>query len=1324
MYNALLDRIRPVTRRFQSRRMWWAVTLITVFFAFLAFTAIDSARLGRVDGIRSATTIGLISLAGILIAAIFSRYAYRDPRAIATKIEDKFPNLNQRLLTALSLEKEAENNSLGYLQQRVIKEARDHSRHHDWVDVMPAGQLWSSRLAGVVSTGILAMLLGLLASVKPMAEKQGIASLPDEPLIQVVVQPGNTEVERGTSLAVTARFSEEAPDEAVLVCTSLDSDGNEAVRRIKMTQNLDDPVVGGFVASVDKEFTYQVVTDNWSSEVFSVDVFEFPSLVRSDAALDYPDYTDLEDKLVEDTVRVSAVEGTKVKWLCYLNKPVKSGVLVDKDGNRIELEAESSDDGTALSTEFDLKETRRLTLELVDDQGRKNKYPPELVARVLPNQPPKLKLTNAKDASVSPLEELPLGVEVRDDFGVAQVGLAYRFADQDTKQVVLEEKIARGSKQRIEHLIAFEELGAVPDQLLAYHFWAEDYGPDGQLRRTESDMFFAEVRPFEEIYRQGQPPAGGQQQQQQQNQNGQQAEKLAELQKEIMNATWNTIRKEKGSEPSEEFAINAGVIAESQSDAIVQLQELAGELEDSESKLIAEQIGKDMMEAAQQLTKAANGDYTRPMNPALTAEQAAYGGLLKLRAREFQVMRQQQRQQQGQQSASQQRRQQQLDDLELDQEENRYETQQQAQANSPEEQEQREVRQVLNRLRELARRQEDLNKQLAELQSALEQAKTEKEKEEIERQLKRLRDQQQDLLRETDELSERMQSPENAETMSEANEQLEQTRENVRKATEALEKKDASEALTAGKRAEREFEDMRDDFRKRAAGQFNDAVREMRSSAQKLDETQEELSEKLDKMDTEDNSPGLRGNNQRDSVTKQLDEQRERLGELLDKMQRTVEEAEAAEPLLAEKLYDSFRKTQQRQVDRRLQDTAELFKRGFDAEAREAEGPAREGIQKLREELESAAESVLGDETEGLRRALGELDQLSEDLDREIDNADPTARGQRNPQRGSDDQRRQDGQRDPSQQNPGGQQNENGQRSDDRQPSQSGRSENGEPNDRGDLENDQSEKRQGRGQQRDSEQQENRQGRNGSPSDQETDQQGQKSQGEPQEGQPSQQGQQPSEQSGQPNQSGQQNPQDGQQNPQDGQQNPQDGQQPNGQPNQSGSPQGQGQPQDQPNQQSQAGQNPSGQNQSQQNDQPRDGRQQGGQERNGGLSQFAADSPSSQPIAGDGFRDWSDRLRDVEEMVESSELRSRAARIRDRAREVRVELKRHSKTPQWRLVEEMIAQPLRELRRDVQEELLRRSAEKNSLVPIDRDPVPDQYTDAVQQYYENLGSGR
>ena len=117
------------------------------------------------------------------------------------------------------------------------------------------------------------------------------------------------------------------------------------------------------------------------------------------------------------------------------------------------------------------------------------------------------------------------------------------------------------------------------------------------------------------------------------------------------------------------------------------------------------------------------------------------------------------------------------------------------------------------------------------------------------------------------------------------------------------------------------------------------------------------------------------------------------------------------------------------------------------------------------------------------------------------------------------------------------------------------------------------------------------------------------------------------------------------------------------------------------------------------------------------------DNWSGGPITGGGYRDWTDRMRDVEEMVEDPELRSEAARIRDRVRNLRIELKRHSKEPNWELVEKLVAQPLEELRSRVADELRRRKGD-DELAPLDRDPVPERFEDRVRRYYERLGSGR
>jgi hypothetical protein len=92
-------------------------------------------------------------------------------------------------------------------------------------------------------------------------------------------------------------------------------------------------------------------------------------------------------------------------------------------------------------------------------------------------------------------------------------------------------------------------------------------------------------------------------------------------------------------------------------------------------------------------------------------------------------------------------------------------------------------------------------------------------------------------------------------------------------------------------------------------------------------------------------------------------------------------------------------------------------------------------------------------------------------------------------------------------------------------------------------------------------------------------------------------------------------------------------------------------------------------------------------------------------------------------MVDDPALRAEAARVREIARGMRVEFKRHSLPPQWDAVRAQVSAPLAELRDRVAEELARRESKEN-LVPIDRDPVPQKYAERVRRYYEDLGRSK
>jgi len=332
----------------------------------------------------------------------------------------------------------------------------------------------------------------------------------------------------------------------------------------------------------------------------------------------------------------------------------------------------------------------------------------------------------------------------------------------------------------------------MPDQLISWFLWADDIGPDGQPRRSASDMYFAEVRPFDEIFRQGQGQAGGDQEQQQaggQSGGGNQQAQLAELQKQIINATWKLQRQQSRQPPplkpakpaaqdksspessaieipsshraaltrppliraafgqrapeissdaplgrarerlswisstnkvasASQFSEDLGVVRDAVAQAITQAQAARERQSSVQNAVLWDGLIRDLEKAQTALEKAEQSPAS--LTEALAAEQSAFQALLRLQQREYEIARNRSRTQNSGNSREQQI-QRQLDQLDLTQEENRYETERLAQA--PQSPERREQLQVMNRLGELARRQQDLNERLQELQTALQEAK-------------------------------------------------------------------------------------------------------------------------------------------------------------------------------------------------------------------------------------------------------------------------------------------------------------------------------------------------------------------------------------------------------------------------------------------------------------------------------------------------------------------------------------------------------------------------------------------------------------------------
>ncbi|MFO1487530.1 MAG: hypothetical protein U1F65_03540 [Verrucomicrobiota bacterium] len=123
------------------------------------------------------------------------------------------------------------------------------------------------------------------------------------------------------------------------------------------------------------------------------------------------------------------------------------------------------------------------------------------------------------------------------------------------------------------------------------------------------------------------------------------------------------------------------------------------------------------------------------------------------------------------------------------------------------------------------------------------------------------------------------------------------------------------------------------------------------------------------------------------------------------------------------------------------------------------------------------------------------------------------------------------------------------------------------------------------------------------------------------------------------------------------------------------------------------------------------------------VEQFGGGDGDGGPLTGDNYQNWTERLRDVEDAVSSADLRNQLAVVRERASVLRGEFRERGQIPDSLTVREKLILPLNQVRSWLREELARKE-KSDALVPLDRDPVPDHYSELVRKYYEKLGSAR
>jgi hypothetical protein len=343
------------------------------------------------------------------------------------------------------------------------------------------------------------------------------------------VTPGNARVKAGATLAIRARLvGNRAP-----VIAQLQIAAGDGWRTTEMTADGS----GAFQLSLDAvhaPFKYRVLAGSITSPTYDIAVAHPPRVTRIDVDYDYPVALSLPPRTEKDSGDIYAPAGTNVRVHVFTDRAIAKGTMALGDGKQLALAADSP---MEFSTSMKVVDDNSYRVALADDDGFASAGDTEYFIRTLADRPPEVRILKpATDRNVTRLEEVDIEAQAEDDYGVARLELVYSVRGGAETAVPL--PIApRSTTVSGRHTLCLEDLDVKPGDFISYYARARDLTRGTRPNEARSDIFFLQVKPYEQEFALAQSQGAG----------GSAAQtgidELVNAQKEIVVATWKLDRR-------------------------------------------------------------------------------------------------------------------------------------------------------------------------------------------------------------------------------------------------------------------------------------------------------------------------------------------------------------------------------------------------------------------------------------------------------------------------------------------------------------------------------------------------------------------------------------------------------------------------------------------------------------------------------------------------------------------------------------------------------------------------------------------------------------
>ena len=996
-------------RRVWKRSLFWtgfAIVLTGIIAVFAGEAIVDWLM-----PLPSSVRITLLTIGAGITCYLLYKYLIQPLRAsltlrdVALNVERNHPNLEDRLVSAIEFgNRESTDPIEAHMLQRLLEDTTqrtegidfkatiDHSRTRKHVGIAALVLVGCCVLSLLFPTEIHTSLLRVLA---PWERTDPILTT------KLTVEPGNARILRGKSLPIHATITGKSADKVVLTYENTrerDASTSEIItteQQINMLQNPNDK--RGFayeIFNIDADMEYYIGANEVTSERYTVEVFDMPRVTEISVAYTYPDYTGLKPVVQTGTGNIQAVVGTQAELKFVTNKAIQTAAFsLNRDTEQISffedstgtLESDTTQmvisDGNTLTTTVDIIGDGRYTVDLLCIDGFNNEIPIEYTIKAIPDAAPEVVVKEpGRDVKTTKLGEVEIIAEATDDYGVAELKLRYRIGDDDLQEFVLnsipsssgtdeDESIRDTSTHRFvdgSYTFYLEEFDVEPGDVISYYAYATDNNTRTGPGEASSDIYFIEIRPFNEDFHEGE---------------AQQAQAQAEpnpllgiiaSQKQVIRETWKHANVQSTSEDEYQSAVKK--TADKQAELKDKTQRFVDELSVAmQTAQVSPEILMNLEDAVDEMRQATDSLNAIQPTEAIPSEQNALELLIKVSLEMPKVLMQMR-----------DNNPQLAEDFELEMEELQSELENQQNELDMEMQEQ--TQEMLDQARQMLTEQQQLSQQSQQL--GRENQPSPSEMQQNSQQQGQLSQQAQQMAQQLGTMQQNGQGTQ-GERINQAGQAMQQAGEQMEEASQGMEQQRPQLSAAKGQKAEERLEEAIEQLEKVAA-EFTDAA--LDRAAQQLQElteaqsdVQQETQELRNRSEQSEMRPeDFRGASELANQQRELQRDLETLERTLRNLQTQLnqENSEAAQNVA-----DATRHLAEEQT---LEDmsTAQraLQWRSFRA-ADQNQQEALEALNQAQADLQQAQANMANTEEEQLEAALQQLQQAEqqmEDIQREL----------------------------------------------------------------------------------------------------------------------------------------------------------------------------------------------------------------------------------------------------------------------------------------------------------------------------------------------------